>query len=245
MTFHLAINGVQKEPVSEETLHSLIAQGTVSADALCWRDGWTDWRPIAQAFPERFTQVRQTATSTEPAPVSLPTMTPPQEHEVVRNAYLKHEASVQAVGSLYLLGAVILTLVGTITLAGLATSSGNAAAHDTQATQIGGVLCVGLGLLQLRVGLWLRKLNPKARTPATILSAIGLLGFPIGTLINAYVLYLLRSKKGEMVLSPYYQEVVASTPHIKYKTPVIVWVLLGLLVTLLILGIAAAMIGGR
>lgn len=245
MIYHLAVNGVQKEPVSAETLHAMISQGAVSADALCWRDGWTDWRPIAQVFPERFTQIRQTTAPTESSPVQLPSMNPVQEPEAIRNTYLKHEASVQAVGSLYLLGAVLLTLGGALALIGLTTASGAAAKEDPAAPQIVAALFIGLGLLQLRVGLWLRKLNPKARTPATVLSAIGLLGFPIGTLINAYVLYLLRSKKGEMVLSPYYQGVITATPHIKYKTPVIVWVLLGLLVVFLILAISAAAVSAH
>ena len=245
MTFHIAVNGVQKEPVSEETLHSMITQGSLSADVLCWRDGWADWRPVAQAFPDRFTLVREGVVTTEPAPVQIPTLNPSQEQEAVRNTYLKHEASVQAVGSLYLLGAIILTLAGAATLAGLTAEPGKTSAQDAVTSQVVGVLFIGLGLLQLRVGLWLRKLNPKARTPATVLSAIGLLGFPIGTLVNTYVLYLLRSKKGEMVPSSYYQDVISATPHIKYKTPVIVWVLLGLLVVLLILGISAAAISNH
>ena len=103
-----------------------------------------------------------------------------------------------------------------------------------------GVLFITLGVLQFVIGRWLQKLNPKARTPATVLSAIGLLGFPIGTLVNAYILYLLRSQKGEMVLSEYYQGVVAATPHIKYKTPVLVWICGILLVLLLVFGVIAA-----
>lgn len=85
MTYHLAINGVSQAPVSEETLHAMIAQGYVSADALSWREGWTDWRPVAQVFPDRFTQVRQTLLSAEPAAVRIPMMQPPQEHAGVRN----------------------------------------------------------------------------------------------------------------------------------------------------------------
>jgi hypothetical protein len=47
-----------------------------------------------------------------------------------------------------------------------------------------------------------------------VLSGIGLLGFPIGTLINGYILYLFLSKKGRTVFAPEYQEVIEATPHV-------------------------------
>ena len=46
--------------------------------------------------------------------------------------------------------------------------------------------------------------SPPAAGPAllgglgwTLLSVIGLIGIPLGTLINAYILYLLHSEKGK------------------------------------------------
>lgn len=91
-------------------------------------------------------------------------------------------------------------------------------------------------------GLW--QLRPWARIVATVLSAIGLIGFPLGTIISAYFLYLLQSKKAAMVFSEDYKRVIAATPHVKYKTSLIAWVLLGLLVALVIVVVIAA-IGSR
>ena len=79
-----------------------------------------------------------------------------------------------------------------------------------------------------------------ARIPTGILSGIGLLAFPIGTLINAYVLYLIFSAKGKMVFSDEYRAVIEQTPHIKYRTSIIVWIVLGLLLLLIAFGIFGA-----
>jgi uncharacterized membrane protein YukC len=37
-----------------------------------------------------------------------------------------------------------------------------------------------------------------------------------------------------MVLSDGYREIVAQTPHVRYQTPVVVWVALGLIVLLVL-----------
>lgn len=44
-----------------------------------------------------------------------------------------------------------------------------------------------------------------------------------------------------MVFSDEYQAVIRQTPHIKYRTSVVVWILFGLLLLLVSLGIFAAM----
>ena len=62
------------------------------------------------------------------------------------------------------------------------------------------------------------------------MAAIGLLGFPVGTLINAYILYLLLSKKGALILSPAYAEIRRATPHIRYRMPVWNWIVIAIVV---------------
>ena len=76
------------------------------------------------------------------------------------------------------------------------------------------------------VGFGLRKLKRKVRYAAVGLAALGLIGFPVGTVISVYILYLLLSRKGEMVFSAQYADVVKATPHIKYRTSVIVWIVI-------------------
>ncbi len=102
---------------------------------------------------------------------------------------------------------------------------------------------LALGVFQLWVGFELRKLRPRARIPAVILSVLGLLNFPIGTIIGAYFLYLLLGRKSSVVLSENYKQVVAATPHIRYKTPVFVWILLGLVLLACAAIIVTAVLG--
>jgi hypothetical protein len=69
--------------------------------------------------------------------------------------------------------------------------------------------------------------------------------FPWGTIINGAILYLVFSKKGAKVFSPEYQEVIRQTPHIKYKTSIMVIVLVSILLAVLIVGVIGYFIAGR
>ncbi len=80
---------------------------------------------------------------------------------------------------------------------------------------------------------------------AIIILAIGLLGFPCGTVISAYLLYLLFSPKGELVFSDPYEEIIQGTPHIKYKTSIIVWIFLFILIGVILAAIIATEVAGR
>jgi hypothetical protein len=163
-----------------------------------------------------------------------PVITPAESPETIRNANLKHEASVQSIGILYLIGSVLMVVSGTLSLI-------KPGPGDHTVTLVTGALLIVLGILQGWTGSLLRKLDPRAVMPATLLSCIGLLGVPIGTLVSVYVLYLLHSAKGKLVFSPDYRAVIEATPHIKYKTSVLVWILLGLLLLLLAVGMIAAL----
>ena len=74
----------------------------------------------------------------------------------------------------------------------------------------------------------------KKEIPATFLSVCALFAVQLGTLIGFYMLYLLLSKKGTMVFSPEYKEIIAQTPHMKYKTSPVVWIALGLIVAVIV-----------
>lgn len=145
--------------------------------------------------------------------------------EQLRHQYLKHEASVQSIGTLYILGGALGGLAGV----GFGVLG---ARNDAPASIAIALFILVLSLGQFVTGLALRKLEPWSRGVATVLSAIGLLGIPIGTLISIYFLYLLQSRKGAMVFSPEYREVIEATPHIRYKTSPIVWILVLLMLSL-------------
>ena len=101
------------------------------------------------------------------------------------------------------------------------------------------------GVGQFFAGWAVRALRPGGRILGCVLSGLGLLGFPIGTVINAYILYLFLSKKGRTIFSPEYQDVIAATPHVKYRTSIIVWIFLALVVLLLAVAVLAPMFGGK
>lgn len=167
--------------------------------------------------------------------------------EAKRKRLLSHESNIKSMGSLFVLGSVIMCLLGALNLVlgGLAlVAGGDALAVGLQSFLVG-AFATGLGVFQGWTGLQLRKCSPAARIPAIFLSAIGLLGIPIGTLMNAFFLYLIVGKKGKEVLTTEYQQVIASTPHIKQKTSIIVWIFVGLLVVVVGLALVAILASPR
>jgi hypothetical protein len=154
------------------------------------------------------------------------------EAEKIREEHIKHEASIRSIGILYYLSGGLLSVAGVLLLAGIAS------------TKLQGVVAfvspiyLAFGVLFILVGRGLRKLQSWARTTGIVLAAIGLLGFPLGTLLNGYILYLLLAKKGKRIFEDDYKDIIEATPHVKYRTSIIVWIVLGLLV-LAIAGIIA------
>jgi len=164
--------------------------------------------------------------------------------ESIRREHLNHEASVKSIGLLYWLGGIFGCLVGVAYAIGGLVNVVNPNTIGIGITfLVLGVIVTCFAVLQIMVAIAIRKLKPWSRIAATVISCIGLLGFPIGTLISAYFLYLLQSSKGTVVFSDHYQEVIAATPHIRYRTSIVVWVLLGLLVGIIGFGILALVIG--
>lgn len=157
--------------------------------------------------------------------------------EAIRRQHLSHEAGIRSFGILFGIGAVLYLILGFFTLVFgvvmLASPQRGAAAAAT-IMLILPIIYVPLGIVQGIVAIGLRKLNNVGRIGGTVFGAIGLLGIPIGTLISAYLLYLLWSAKANMVFSPEYQRIRLATPHIKYKTSIVTWIVLGLLILFLI-----------
>ena len=151
------------------------------------------------------------------------------EADAVRRAHINHEASIKSIGILYYLTAALM-LAGTVTAL--------FSAWTTSRNVLGMVAILALfGLLSALffvIGRGLRTLKPWARVPTTVLASLGLLGFPVGTLLNAYILWLIHSKKGKLILSPEYAAIVEATPDVKYRTSLLVWIILGVVVIALL-----------
>ncbi|MCF7785717.1 MAG: hypothetical protein K9N47_06320 [Prosthecobacter sp.] len=157
------------------------------------------------------------------------------QDELVRKEHINTEATIKSVGILYYLGSFGLVLYGV-------GSIGMSISARSDASWVGiliGVVLLAFGIGQGIVAYGLRRLQNWARIPTIILSSIGLLGFPIGTLINIYILVKVSGQQGKFIMTPEYQRIIAATPHVKRKTSVVVWVILIALIILLI-GIIAA-----
>lgn len=159
----------------------------------------------------------------------------------IRNHYLKHEASLRSVAWLYFFSGGLMLLVGVIAfvVSVIGIAQGDAAGF---AGLIVGLFYTGVGVGTLFVARGIRALKNWARITLTVFGFIGLLGIPIGTLISAYILYLCLSEKGKFVCSPQYHQVVAATPHIKYKTWIVLKIVAGILFTLVGLAVLFALL---
>jgi hypothetical protein len=170
--------------------------------------------------------------------------------EAIRRELIGHEASVKSIGTLYYLGAILTGFgalsMGGFLLLGLLARGGPDNVMAAQPFFVGGIIFFYgvISAVTFILARGLRRLNPSIRTPTGILCAIGLIGFPLGTLINGYFLYLLFSEKGRRVFSPEYREIIRQTPHIRYKTSIIVWIALFLLLALIAVAIVAVAVGG-
>jgi hypothetical protein len=149
--------------------------------------------------------------------------------EEIRREHINREAEIRAIGILYYLGGGLVCLAAIAILMG---STRFPSPRPLPAGVMGAILLVA-GALPLVVGRGLRTLRPWARITAIVLAILGLLRPPAGTLVNIYILYLLFSAKGKRIFESDYPEIVAATPHIKYKMSVVIWILLGILVLLL------------
>lgn len=159
----------------------------------------------------------------------------PDNAEAIRKAHINHEASVRSVGLLYYFGMLGLGVFAVVMLLDFDV-------NNPGINLIFVALLSGLAWLYYWIGSGLRKLKKNVSIVAGIFALLGLLSFPVGTIINGYVLYLLFSEKGKTVFSEEYQQIVDATPHIKYRTPVIIWLFLALLIMAVVAAIAIPII---
>ncbi len=162
------------------------------------------------------------------------------DFERIRQEHINAEATLKSVGVLYYLGTAVLILTGVFALLSVITGT----SADAEALVLG-LIFTPLGILQGFAAYGLRRLKSWARIPTTFLSVFGLIGFPVGTLISAYILYTLWSAKGRFVMTPEYKEIIAATPHVKRKTSMVLKVILIVLLLVLLGSVLMAVISSR
>lgn len=170
------------------------------------------------------------------APPSLPLSS---DYEAIRKAHIKAENTAKTAGALYYIGAVVFMVASLASLLDVFGAREGQALVALVSAMF--VLALGLGVGFLAHSL--RTLKSWVRIPAIILSCVGLLGFPIGTLIHGLILSAIAGKKGRMIFSPEYKDIIAATPHIRQNTSMGVKVLLGLLLVLLLIIVGGLILG--
>lgn len=182
-----------------------------------------------------------------------------QEYELIRKTYLGHEASIKSLGTLHYLGAFFGALATVGLFVALFTTAGGNAENWGTLTGIA-VFYAMLTALNIALGRGLQRLRPWARwtevvvigfgTVTSLFSAgIGLVagmlplvvGYGFVLLFQGYLLYLFLSAKGSMVFSPEYRTIVEKTPYLKYKTSLLVKLLVGLLVLVIVFALLGAL----
>ncbi len=270
MDWYYASGADQKGPVGDDELQRLAQQGVVTPETLVWREGLTSWQPHGGIAPQALagagspgatvcaacgrkvpaTEIfsladAQYCAACKPEILRRISRGEPitsAAAEEMRKAHIKHEASVTSVGILYYLSGAGLFFIGLGVV--IPSFAGKSSTESIAVTALIGLGFLAFSVGQICVGTGLRRLRKWARVPTGILSGFGLIGFPIGTLINAYILYLVFSQKGTTVFSDEYQAVIQQTPHIKYRTSAVVWIILGLVVLLIVAGIGVAVFKG-
>ena len=188
--------------------------------------------------------------------------------EATRRRYLTHETNVKSIGSLYQLVAILLfvALVG-----GAYMYFAGPRGEVSPVLQVTSGFYVLMFFVSVAMGYGLTRLQPWARWTAVALAgillififgimllalvattlqgagsalAVGALVWSVPGLILGFILYLLLSPKSGVVFSHEYKDVIARTPHIKYKMSCIVKGFLWFLLAFILLGVGAAIFGG-
>ena len=140
----------------------------------------------------------------------------------IRREHIATETSLRSFGFLfYLIGGLLVFSFTVVFVVSMSTGQSRVELTDVLVSIVG----AGFGILSIYTGYLIRRLSPMARPFATLLGILGLAAIGIGTILAVYLLFLLWCKKGSMVLSERYQEIRRLTPHVKYKTPLYVWII--------------------
>lgn len=166
--------------------------------------------------------------------VELSLETCESEAHRIRRKHIKHEVSIKTMGLLYLLGAISFIPVGLLVLV---QAISNPQRPDTAFVVGAGIVYTLLGCLQAWVGWGLYRFYQPQRVVGVVLSCLGLLAVPVGTIINVYFLWLLGSKKGRQIFAADYQKIIQETPEVRYRTSVFVIVLAVIMISVMIVGL--------
>ncbi|MEM6470095.1 MAG: hypothetical protein AAF802_11110 [Planctomycetota bacterium] len=157
-------------------------------------------------------------------------------YETLRRKHLRQETSIRTIGLLHMFGGVMAMLGATLfTISSVfAIFQGD---EGAVLVTLFGVAYGAFGFGSFYTGRGLRRFENTPRTLAIIISVIGLLAIPFGTLINALFLYVLCNRNASVIFSDRYREAVKQTPHVKNRFSFGFVLLVAVLISILIVGV--------
>ena len=155
------------------------------------------------------------------------------EAQRVRHQYIGHESAVRSIAFLFYLASLVCTAALLFLPFDLFRSGPSYRVVDLALF----LMLIGVAIGTFWLGHGIARLKQKVLLPVGILSTVGLLGVPFGTLISALVLYLVFGKKGRFVFSEEYLDIVQQTPHVRCRTPLIAWLVFAALSVAIAVGI--------
>lgn len=169
------------------------------------------------------------------ADISAPAMVGPDvaAAEAIRKTHISSEKNLQTIGLLMIIGGVGTALMGLFFLFSALLME---AEPQDKAVAIGmSVFYLLWGGFSIQVARGLRRFKNRSRVWACVLMLPGIIS-PVTWLF----LYCLMNKKGKFVCTPEYARIIEQTPHVTYKTSIIVKIFGLLLLGIILLGIGAA-----
>lgn len=154
------------------------------------------------------------------------------EAERIRREFLSREASIKSIGTLCYLGSILLSFYSVVFLTVSVNGFGSIVAALTAV-----VVCAGLAVLHGWIGHGLRNFRHVVRPWAIVISVLWMFYPGIGTVLGILAVIWLSGKKARYVLSEEYREIVEATPHIRYKTSRVTWIVLGILIAVIVLAV--------
>ena len=235
------------KPVSRQT--TVRATSTPQATAPSANEDWLGSLsvPAANANPSNAAMNPYAVSATAANYSAQPSQGLSGDATSVRNFHLAHESAIKGFGLLYAIGAgfyilfaVAAAIFSVFAFAALNKDAGQAIGV---VTLIYAAVYFAIGALVALVSSGLYKLSDVGKIGGAIFSVLSLCGIPIGTLLGAYMLYLLFSEKGNFIFTQRYRSFVKQTPHIRTRIPVFVWIILACSGLLIVLGVLLAVVG--
>jgi len=137
--------------------------------------------------------------------------------DVSRSEYIVHESKIKTIGLVYLITAPLLLSAVVI---GFCTEY-REFLNQAYTPLWGMITLISLFfIIQAYAGYSLWRLRYRGKPLATVVICIGMVGFPLITMLSIYCAHVLRSKMTKIIFSPEYLRVISATPRYKLKPPV-------------------------